>query len=56
MKQLLEAMSRIHSLGVIHRDIKFENVLMKGENGKATPKIIDFGTAIFKMHIPLMQD
>ena len=34
-----------HQKGVIHRDLKPTNVLVAEEDGKAVPKIIDFGIA-----------
>ena len=40
--QLLEAIRHCHSLGVVHRDIKLENILM-GQDGKI--KLSDFGMA-----------
>ena len=40
--QLLEAIRHCHSLGVVHRDIKLENILI-GQDGKI--KLSDFGMA-----------
>ncbi|CAG9325996.1 unnamed protein product [Blepharisma stoltei] len=45
--QLLIALKHIHSQGLIHCDIKPENVLLKQE-GKSSIKIIDFGNACEK--------
>ena len=40
LSQLMEAVRHCHSLGVIHRDIKLENILI-GQDGKI--KLSDFG-------------
>jgi len=41
MQQLLEALHRLHSLGIIHRDIKESNCLMASDTNRAV--IIDLG-------------
>ncbi len=43
-KQTLSGVAHMHSLGVAHRDLKMDNVLLD-ENGD--PKIIDFGRSSF---------
>ena len=43
-KQALEALAYIHSLGMIHCDIKPENIVMKSFS-RCEIKIIDFGLA-----------
>ena len=40
-----EAVQHAHQKGIIHRDIKPSNVLVQIEDGKAIPKVIDFGIA-----------
>ena len=40
-----EAVAHAHQRGVIHRDLKPSNILVTESNGRATPKIIDFGIA-----------
>lgn len=39
------AVQHAHQKGVIHRDIKPSNILVTLQDGKAVPKIIDFGIA-----------
>jgi WD40 repeat protein/serine/threonine protein kinase len=43
--QICEAVQHAHQKGIIHRDIKFTNILVIEEGGKAVPKVIDFGVA-----------
>lgn len=40
-----EAIQHAHQKGVIHRDIKPSNVLVREHQGRAVPKVIDFGIA-----------
>jgi hypothetical protein len=42
---LCEGVQHAHLRGVIHRDLKPANVLVALRDGRATPKIIDFGIA-----------
>ncbi|KAL6774629.1 STL1 [Auxenochlorella protothecoides x Auxenochlorella symbiontica] len=42
MRKLLKALQRLHSLGIVHRDVKPDNVLV---TSKGDIKIIDFGAA-----------
>ena len=44
---ICEGLSRLHDKGIIHRDIKAENILLTADD---RPKIIDFGIA----HVPEM--
>jgi tetratricopeptide (TPR) repeat protein len=43
--EVCEAVAHAHQRGVIHRDLKPSNILITETNGRATPKIIDFGIA-----------
>jgi non-specific serine/threonine protein kinase/serine/threonine-protein kinase len=43
--QVCEGVQHAHQKGIIHRDIKSSNVLVEVRDGKAVPKIIDFGVA-----------
>ncbi|KAA6355464.1 MAG: hypothetical protein EZS28_049009 [Streblomastix strix] len=44
-KQILEGMRLVHASGLIHRDIKAENIMMHSLNGSIKVKIADFGLA-----------
>ncbi|MCF7974284.1 MAG: serine/threonine-protein kinase [Phycisphaerae bacterium] len=43
--QVCQAVHHAHQKGIIHRDIKPSNILVSVKDGKAIPKIIDFGVA-----------
>lgn len=42
LSQIIDALAYIHSKGIIHRDLKLENIVVAGD---LNCKIIDFGTA-----------
>jgi serine/threonine protein kinase len=37
----------LHDIGIIHRDLKLENIMMSDTSDTAIPKIVDFGLATF---------
>ena len=43
--QVCSAVQHAHQKGIIHRDIKPSNVLVTHHDGRAVPKVIDFGIA-----------
>ena len=43
--EVCHAVQHAHQKGVIHRDLKPNNVIVSVVDGKATPKVIDFGLA-----------
>ncbi|MBX3187886.1 MAG: serine/threonine protein kinase [Labilithrix sp.] len=47
-RQILEALEAAHALGVIHRDLKPDNVFVTFQGGKPVLKLIDFGIAKLK--------
>jgi non-specific serine/threonine protein kinase/serine/threonine-protein kinase len=44
-EQVCHAVQHAHQKGIIHRDLKPSNILVTEHNGRATPKVIDFGIA-----------
>lgn len=54
--QLLSAIRHCHRLGVCHRDIKLQNILLESNGPDAQIKLIDFGNAkIFVNKLPMNQ-
>src|SRR5882672_1172571 len=45
MAAVLDAMEAAHRHGVIHRDLKPDNVIVKWNGARAHPKVVDFGIA-----------
>ena len=44
MKGILNGVAYLHSIGIVHRDIKLENIMIaKDQYGMPVPKLIDFG-------------
>lgn len=43
MEQILKGIHYLHSQGVVHRDLKLENILLKGQYPNCDIKIADFG-------------
>jgi len=43
VEQVLRALVYLHRMGIVHRDIKLENVLYENHSKRATVRLIDFG-------------
>ena len=43
--QLCQGVRYLHEFGIVHRDLKLENVMMTDRTEHAIPKIVDFGLA-----------
>jgi serine/threonine protein kinase len=52
--QVLDAIQHAHQKAVLHRDLSSNNVLVADPNGRAQPKVIDFGIAK-SLSDPLLQ-
>eukprot|EP01024_Parvocaulis_polyphysoides_P047334 TRINITY_DN4487_c2_g1_i2.p1 TRINITY_DN4487_c2_g1~~TRINITY_DN4487_c2_g1_i2.p1 ORF type:complete len:360 (-),score=82.51 TRINITY_DN4487_c2_g1_i2:358-1437(-) len=47
IKQILEGVKYLHSPGIVHRDLKLENMIMLNEEEDSPVKIADFGLSKF---------
>lgn len=43
--QIVNALNYLRVFGVVHRDLKLENIMMSDDSNRAIPKLIDFGLA-----------
>lgn len=41
--ELLQGVSYLHERGIVHRDLKLENIIMSDDTDSAVPVIVDFG-------------
>ena len=43
--QIANGVKYLHSFGIVHRDLKLENIMMTDNSDSAKPVIVDFGLA-----------
>ena len=43
--QVAMGVQYLHEFGIVHRDLKLENIMMSDSSDGAVPKIVDFGLA-----------
>ena len=43
--QMALGLKYLHSYGIVHRDLKLENVMMTDSSSTSVPKLVDFGLA-----------
>ncbi|MFY0574428.1 serine/threonine-protein kinase [Cystobacter fuscus] len=46
LRPVVEALGQVHAAGVVHRDVKEANILMRREDGR--PVLVDFGSARYE--------
>lgn len=50
-KQIISAISHVHGRNIVHRDLKFENIVFESNHPEAFIKVIDFGVS--KKYCPI---
>jgi len=48
IRQVAQGIKYLHDHGIMHRDLKCDNIVMSDKSKKAIPKVIDFGFAKFE--------
>ncbi|CAD8139425.1 unnamed protein product [Paramecium pentaurelia] len=56
MKKILSGLNHIHNLGIIHRDIKMDNIMIEEIDDHKCVKIIDFGFSAFKDNLSYLSE
>jgi len=52
LRQVLDALGAAHRLGIVHRDVKPENILLEKTSGGERARVLDFGIAKLTEHDP----
>ena len=47
MRKLLNAVEYMHKMGIVHRDLKLENIVLEKKDDPSSVKIIDFGQSTY---------
>eukprot|EP00898_Chlorokybus_atmophyticus_P001966 jgi/Chlat1/2770/Chrsp187S02944 len=55
VRQILEGVAYLHDMGIVHRDLKLENLLLKDESMVSPIKIADFGLSKFFVGDEILQ-
>jgi serine/threonine protein kinase len=56
MQGLVEGLQYLHSIGIAHRDIKLENIMLSIDGQNVVPKFIDFGLSKVLLHGETSED
>ncbi|HEY5923629.1 MAG TPA: serine/threonine-protein kinase [Kofleriaceae bacterium] len=48
IRQLLDGLDHAHGIGLIHRDLKPDNIIVEHTGDREIPRIVDFGIAILR--------
>lgn len=47
MRKLLMGLNHLHELGIMHRDLKLDNIMLLRKNDPNSIRIMDFGYSTF---------
>lgn len=52
MRQMVDAAMKMHALGIFHRDLKMENILLECSSDVPRVRILDFGCSCIDSRKP----